>query len=298
MSTQTADDQPVSIAAARDTTSRRSTDRSNWWLYVLLGAGLVVMVGPFVWMTLGAFKTQAELLSVPLTWLPQQWAWTNFERLFERLSFPRYFLNSTLVAGVITLCNVAFGSMVGYALAKLPFIGKRSVLLLVLLTLMVPPAGPVTIVPLFILMSQLDLVNSYAAVILPFAAGPFGVFLMRQFASNIPEDLLDAARVDGAGEWRVFTRIALPLLGPGLAALAIFTFLQAWNGFLWPLIVLTDDEMYTLPVALATFAREGQYQADYGLLMAGSFMIVMPVVLVFLILQRHFTQSIAMTGIK
>ncbi|MDQ3767279.1 MAG: carbohydrate ABC transporter permease, partial [Actinomycetota bacterium] len=109
---------------------------------------------------------------------------------------------------------------------------------------------------------------------------------------------LDAARVDGASEWTVFIRIVLPLLGPGLAALGIFTFLQAWNGFLWPLVVLTSDEMYTLPVALATFAREGQYQADYGQLMAGSCMVVIPVILVFLILQRHFTQSIAMTGIK
>jgi multiple sugar transport system permease protein len=284
------------LEATQDRNRRFSS--GNWWLYVLVSLGLVVMVGPFVWMIIGSFKSQAELLSVPPTWLPAHFSWDNFQRLFERLDFPRYFLNSTVVAGFITLANVAFASMVGYALAKLSFAGRKTVLLLVLLTLMVPPAGPITIVPLFILMSKLNLVNSYAAVILPFAAGPFGVFLMRQFISTIPDDVLDAARVDGASEWTVFRRIVLPLLGPGLAALGIFTFLQAWNGFLWPLVVLTSDEMYTLPVALATFAREGQYQADYGLLMAGSCMVVIPVVLVFLVLQRHFTQSIAMTGIK
>jgi multiple sugar transport system permease protein len=160
---------------------------------------------------------------------------------------------------------------------------------------MVPSS--VTLVPLFVLMSKLGLVNTYAAVILPFAAGAFGVFLMRQFMLGLPRDLLDQARIDGAGEWRIFWQIALPLSKPALAALGIFQFLASWNNFLWPLVALTDESKYTLPVALATFAI-GQNKADYGLLMAGAVALVAPVIVVFLLLQRHFTQSIAMTGLK
>jgi multiple sugar transport system permease protein len=166
---------------------------------------------------------------------------------------------------------------------------------LVLATLMVP--GSVTLVPLFVLMSKLGLVNSYAAVTVPFMAGAFGVFLMRQFMHSIPDDLIDAARIDGAGEWTIFCRIVLPLLKPALAALAVFQFLASWNNFLWPLVALTDQSKYTLPVALATFAI-GQNKADYGLLMAGSVVLVAPVIVLFVALQRHFTQSIAMTGLK
>jgi multiple sugar transport system permease protein len=185
--------------------------------------------------------------------------------------------------------------MVGYALAKLNFLGKRMIMLVVLATLMVP--GSVTVIPLFVLMSKLGFVNTYWAVILPFAVGPFGVFLMRQFMLGIPDDLLEAARVDGAGEFFIFWRIVAPLSLPGMAALGIITFLATWNNFLWPLIVLTDEHMYTLPVALGTFAI-GQHQADYGLLMAGAVALVLPIVIVFLILQRQFTESIATTGLK
>ena len=162
-------------------------------------------------------------------------------------------------------------------------------------TLLVP--GSVLLVPTFVLMSRLGLVDSLWAVILPAAAGPVGVFLMRQFMLQIPDDLLEAARVDGAGEHYIFWRIVMPLSVPALAALAILTFLPSWNALLWPLIVLTSQDNYTLPVALAIFSR-GQFQADYGLLMAGSVILVIPVIAVFLLLQRHFTQSVAMTGVK
>ncbi|HJV29640.1 MAG TPA: carbohydrate ABC transporter permease, partial [Gaiellaceae bacterium] len=238
---------------------------------------------------------QAELLKEPPTWLPESPTVSNYERLWERLDFPRYFWNSTFIAVFITLANLLFCSMVGYALAKLRFFGRDKLFLLVLGTLLVP--GTVTLVPLFVLMSKLDLVDSPWAVILPAAAGPLGVFLMRQFMLAIPDDLLEAARVDGAGEFTIFWRIVLPLSTPALAALAIITFLPSWNALLWPLVVLTSQDNYTLPVALAIFSR-GQFQADYGLLMAGSVVLVVPVIVVFLLLQRHFTQSVAMTGIK
>jgi multiple sugar transport system permease protein len=155
----------------------------------------------------------------------------------------------------------------------------------------------VTLVPLFVLMSTLELVNTLWAVILPAAAGPLGVFLMRQFMLSIPDDLLEAARVDGAGEWTIFWRIVMPLSAPAVAALGIVTFLPAWNALLWPLVVLTGEDKFTLPVALAIFAR-GQFQADYGLLMAGSVVLVLPVIILFFLLQRHFTQSVSMTGLK
>jgi multiple sugar transport system permease protein len=285
---------PVSARAKRRG-RRELAGRAPRWLIALLFAGLLLMIGPFIWMLLGAFKPSAELRNVTPTLLPQDPTLENFSNLFSKLDFATYFANSALIAAVVTLANLLFCSMAGYALAKLEFAGRSKVFGLVLATLMVP--GSVTLVPLFVLMSKLDLVNTYAAVILPFAAGAFGVFLMRQFMLGLPRDLLDAARIDGAGEWRIFWQIALPLSKPALAALGIFQFLASWNNFLWPLVALTDESKYTLPVALATFAI-GQNKADYGLLMAGSVALVVPVILVFLLLQRHFTQSIAMTGLK
>lgn len=280
-------------AAAR--TSREVTGRAPRWLIALLVLGLLLMIGPFVWMLLGSLKTQRELIAVPPTILPEAPTLDNFSNLLRRLDFARFFFNSAFVAIVVTLCNLLFCSMAGYALAKLRFFGRRPVFGLVLATLMVPSS--VTLVPLFVLMAKLGLVNSYASVILPFAAGAFGVFLMRQFMHAIPDDLLDAARIDGASEWRIFRSIVLPLLKPALATLGIFQFLATWNNFLWPLVALTDERMYTLPVALATFAV-GQNKADYGLLMAGSVVLVAPIIVIFLALQRHFTQSVATTGLK
>jgi multiple sugar transport system permease protein len=267
----------------------------RWWLYAVLILGLLAMIGPFLWMLLGSLKTQRELLQIPPTWLPENPTTANYTRLFDRLDFPRYFWNSTLIAVGITLCNLVFCSMMGYALAKLRFFGRDKLFLLVLGTLLVP--GSVTLVPLFVLMSKLNLVDNLLAVILPAAAGPVGVFLMRQFMLGIPDELLEAGRVDGASEFFLFRRVVIPLSAPALAALAILTFLPAWNSLLWPLVVLTSEGHFTLPVALAIFAR-GQFAADYGLLMAGSVVLVVPVVLLFLLLQRHFTQSFTMTGIK
>ena len=264
-------------------------------LHLLLIVGLVLMIAPFVWMVLGSVKTRGELLQVPPTWIPEDPTLDNFTRLFDRFDFMRYAFNSTIVAVAITAGNLLFCSMLGYALAKLRFPGSRPLFLLVMGTLMVP--GSILLVPLFVLMVNLNLVNTHLGLILPFAAQPFGVFLMRQFMQGLPDELLEAARVDGASELRIFFRIALPLAGPALATLGILTFMNAWNMFLWPLVNSTEDEYYTLPVALATFSR-GQNQSDYGLLMAGSLLLVLPVLIVFLALQRHFTQGIALTGTK
>jgi multiple sugar transport system permease protein len=267
----------------------------SWWIYVLLVIGLLLLVGPFIWMVLGSFKTTGELRQVPPTWLPEQWTTANYRDLFDRQNFVRFFLNSTIVAFFVTAGNVVFCSMLGYALAKLSFTGKRILFGVVLATLMVP--GVVTFMPLFVLVANLGLVNTHAGLILPFLAGAFGVFLMRQFIGGIPDELLDAARVDGAGEHYIFWRIVMPLCGPALATLTILTFLGSWNSFLWPLVVASSQDMYTLPVAVA-FLATGQTETNVALLMAGSVVVILPVIVVFILLQRHFTQGIAMTGIK
>ncbi len=268
---------------------------TGWWIYLLLLGGLLLIVGPFIWMVLGSLKTQAEFLQTPPTWIPEQVTFDNYQRLFTRLDFPRFFSNSAIVAAAVTAGNLVFCSMVGYALAKMRFAGRDKVFVLVLGTLMVP--GSVTVIPLYVLISMMGLTNSFGGLILPFLATAFGVFLMRQFMLGIPDELLEAARIDGASELRTFWQIVMPLATPALATLAILTFLGSWNSFFWPLIVATSEQMYTLPVALATFAT-GQYQADHGLLMAGSLVIVLPVLIVFILLQRLFTEGIATTGIK
>jgi multiple sugar transport system permease protein len=265
------------------------------WIHLGLIIGLLLLVGPFIWMLLGSFKTTAEIRQVPPTWLPLNPTTQNYSDLFAKQEFPRYFLNSTIVAVAVTAGNLLFCSMLGYALAKLSFPGKRLLFVIVLGMLMVP--GIVTFVPLFVLVTNMGLANTHLGLLLPFLAGPFGVFLMRQFIGELPDELLDAARVDGATEYYIFSRIILPLSVPALATLGILTFLASWNNFLWPLVVAQSQDMFTLPVALALFAT-GQNNTNFGLLLAGAVVVVVPVLLVFLTLQRYFTQGIAMTGFK
>jgi multiple sugar transport system permease protein len=265
------------------------------WVYLVLGVGLLLMLAPFLWMLLGSLKPEAELQRVPPTWWPEAPSLDNYRQLFDRLDFPRFFTNSTFVAVAVTVGNLVFCSMVGYALAKLDFAGKRLLFALVLGMLMVP--GVVTFVPLFVLVSNLGLVNTYPGLILPYLVTPLGVFLMRQFISGLPDELLEAARIDGAGEWRIFARVILPLCGPALATLGILTFLSSWNNFLWPLVVAQSEDKYTLPVALALYSV-GQNATRYGLLLAGSVVVIVPVIALFVALQRYFVQGIATTGIK
>ena len=265
------------------------------WSYIFLIAGLALMVGPFLWMLLGSLKPESDFLRNPPTFLPSAPTTDNYGRLFDQLNFPQFFFNSAVIALAITVGTLVFCPMLGYALAKLRWHGKRVVMALVLATLMVP-AG-ITLIPNFILMSNLGLVNSYPGLILPFLAGPFGVFLMRQFMLGIPDELLEAARMDGASEFKIFWSVVMPIATPVLATLGILTFLGSWNSFIYPLVMATEPRMYTLPVALATFAT-GQYQADHGMLMAGSVILVVPVLVVFILFQRWITEGIATTGLK
>ncbi len=264
-------------------------------LHVALIVGFVLMAIPFVWMILSSFKTTREIRQAPSRWIPEEPTLQNYRDLFDRLDFPRYFFNSTFVAVAVTAGNLLFCSMLGYALAKLEFPGKRALFAVVLATLMVP--GVVTLVPLFVLVSNFNLTNTHAGLILPTVAGAFGVFLMRQFMLGIPDDLLDAARVDGAGEYRIFFRVVLPLCGPALATLGVLTFLTSWNNFLWPSVVASSEDMYTLPVALALFSI-GQQESNVALQMAGATVVVLPVVILFFATQRYVIQGIATTGLK
>ena len=297
--TTTVLDRPVDAAAAASPTPPRRRRRRGFApraiTYTVLTVGLVLWLIPFVWMLLGSLKTQGEILQRPPTWLPQNPTLENFAAWFGPLDFWQFFANSAIVAVFTVLGNLVFCSMVGYALAKMEFPGKRLLFLLVMVTLMVP--GVVTFVPLFVMVSSLGLVNTYPALILPFVTAPVGVFLMRQFMLGIPEPLLEAARLDGAGEWRIFTRIVMPLCGPPLATLGILTFLSSWNNFLWPLVAAQTEEMYTLPVALSLYST-GQNATNYGLLLAGSVLVITPIILLFVFLQRWFIRGVATTGLK
>ena len=288
-----------SATSAPEGAPRRRARRPIRWsrgaTYTALVVGLLLTLMPFIWMALGSFKTQGELLQRPITWWPENPTLDNYERWLSQLNYGQYFTNSIVVAVAVVLGNIIFCSMVGYALAKMQFPGKKVLFALVMLTLMVP--GVVTLVPMFVLVSNMGLVNTYPALILPFLAGPLGVFLMRQFMLGIPDALIEAARIDGAGEFRVFFRIVLPQCGPPLATLSILTFLGSWNNFLWPLVVAQTENMYTLPVALSLYSV-GSNGTYYGLLMAGSVLVVTPILILFLFLQRYFVQGIAMTGIK
>jgi multiple sugar transport system permease protein len=262
---------------------------------LVLTAALAVTLLPFAWMTFASFKTPAELSIRPPTWWPLQPTLVNYAEWLTRLEFPLHFANSFIVAVFVVLGNLVFCSMFGYALAKLDFPGKRALFLLVMGTLMVP--GIVTMIPLFVLVANLGLVNTYPALILPFVATPLGVFLMRQYMLAVPGSLLDAARIDGAGEFRILFRIVLPLCGAPLATLAVLTFLTSWNNFLWPLVVAQTQDMYTVPVALSLYSI-GEGGIQYGLLMAGSMLALLPILVLYLALSRLVIRGMTATGTR
>lgn len=263
--------------------------------YGVLMVGLLIWLLPFAWMALGSFKTQGEILRRPPTWWPESPTSQNYDQWFGQLHFTTFFTNSLVVA-LVTVCgNLVFCSMVAYALAKMDFPGKKLLFTLVMVTLMVP--GVVTFVPLFVMVSKMGLVDTYLALILPFITAPLGVFLMRQFMLGIPDALLEAARLDGAGEFRIFSRIVMPLCGPPLATLAILTFLTSWNNFLWPLVAAQSESRYTLPIALSLYST-GQNATNYGLLLAGSVLVISPILALFVVLQRFFIRGVATAGLK
>lgn len=262
--------------------------------YVVLTLGLGLVVTPFGWTVLSSLKPEPEIRRNPPTFLPAEPTLAGYRELFDRLDLAVVFVNSVVVAAVIVAANLLFCSMVAYALTKLPFRLRNVVFALAMMQMMVPPI--VLMIPQFVVVANLGVVNTLFGIVLPYLVMPLGVFLMRQFMAEVPDDLVHAARIDGAGEFRIFFRVVLPLCRPALATLSLITFLTAWNNFLWPAVVAQTQDRYTLPVALAIFSN--QEATHYGLLLAGAVVVVTPVVVLFLALQRFFVEGIASTGIK
>jgi len=269
-------------------------------LYTLLLATSAVMIGPFYWMLATSFKPAGDIFASPPKWIPDPWIMGNYRDVFTLLPFDRYFVNSVLVTVMIVGLNIVFGTAAAYAFAKLKFPGRDVLFFALLLTLMVP--FQVNLIPLYRIMVALHDVNPYLGVdtyfglIAPSAIQVFGIFLMRQFLRSIPDEVLESARVDGASEFRILRSVVFPLAAPGMATLAIFTFLSAWNDFLWPLIVTSSDEMRTLPVGLALLARRNT--VNWGDTMAGTMLSAGPMILVFLVLQRRFIEGLTAGAVK
>jgi multiple sugar transport system permease protein len=263
-------------------------------LYGLLIGGGIIALLPTIWMLSASFMNTGEATSYPPHFFPRSPTLAHYRTLFDRLSLGRYLFNSAFVAVTVTVLSLIVNSLAGYALAKLRFRGRERLFRTLALGLVIPVQ--VSMLPLFLLMKSLGLVNTYWGVIIPGMASIFGIFLIRQYALGIPEDLLDAARVDGASELRIYRSIVLPVIAPILATLAIWTFLATWNDFMWPLIVLSDERRFTLPVALASLS--GEHVQDTELMMAGSVVTVLPVMLAFLLLQRYYVAGIMVGSVK
>ena len=263
-------------------------------LYLLLiGAG-VLTAFPLLWMVSASFMQTGEANTIPPPLLPSEVTFEHYRELFTQLDMGRYLFNSTLLATSVTLLSLLLNSMAGYAFAKFRFPGRDRLFKTLLAALVIP--AQVAMLPLFLLLKEMGLVNTYGGVIVPTMASIFGIFLIRQYTLSVPDSLLEAARIDGASEFRIYWSVILPLIKPILVTLAIFTFMGTWNDFMWPLIVLTDNDLYTLPVALAVFSRE--HVQDNELMMAGAVVTVLPVLLVFLALQRYYMQGIMMGSVK
>lgn len=260
----------------------------------ILAIMALVIVFPFIWMMLTSFKPEAQIAQYPPKLFPDTWTLENYENVWSRIPFARLLLNSVIFAGGVTLVSLLLDSMAAYALSRLEFPGRDAIFIVILIALMLP--FQVMFIPLFVVVHDLGMLDSYSGLIVPRATNAFGIFMLRQFFMTLPRELDEAARIDGASEFGIYWRIILPLSGPALATLAIFHFMYNWNDFLWPLLITSSTEMRTLPAGLALFV--GQHVVEYGVVMAGAVLTLLPLLVAFLFAQRYFIQGIAMTGIK
>ncbi|MEW6555832.1 MAG: carbohydrate ABC transporter permease [Elusimicrobiota bacterium] len=262
--------------------------------YSILIFGAVVMLAPFLWMLSTSLKEPGAVFVYPPKWLPVPVRWRNYVDAWNAVPFGRFFLNSILVSLCVTIGQVLTSSLAAYAFARLSFKGRDKIFLGYLATMMIP--FPVTMIPVFILITKLQLIDSIQALILPGLFTAYGTFMLRQFFLSIPKELEEAAVIDGASKFRIWCQIIMPLSKPALATLATFTFMGTWNDFMWPLIVIKTKTKMTLPVGLASF--QGMYYTDWTLLMAASVIVLLPVLLVYIFNQRFFVKGIALTGLK
>lgn len=257
---------------------------------------VVALIGllPYYWMVACSFKTNETMFAVPLQWVPSPINWHAYGDAWRAQDFTRYFLNTTLVAVAITLGNLLLASLAGYSLCKFRYFGRGPLFILILSTMMLPLE--VTMVPLFLIVKALNWPNTYEGLIVPFLVEGFGVFLMRQYLQSIPNELIEAARIDGASEFRIYAQIVMPLCKPALAALGVFTFREAWDMYIWPLIIVTKDSLRTLPLGISLFMSS--FGTAWDQLMAVAAIGTLPMILLFFFLQRSFIQGIAISGLK
>ncbi len=273
---------------------RRPVGLGRALLTLALTIGAVLMLLPFAYMLSTSFKATSEVFTVPLQWVPSELRWENYTTALREHPIGRYFLNSLFVGVSVTLLNLLTCSLAGYSFAKFSYRGRDLLFGIVLGTMMIPLAS--MIIPLYLVVKELGWINSYLGLIIPAGTSAFGIFLMRQWMLTIPDDLLDAARLDGSSEPRIFLEIVLPLSRTALASLAIFIFMWNWDSFLWPLLVASEDAYRTLPLGIALF--ESSYGTNYPQLMAVAFLAMIPVLVVFLVLQKHFIEALTMSSIK
>lgn len=262
--------------------------------YIILIIFTFLFIMPILYTVFNTFKPPSELYQSKFSLLPHKWTFQNYVKAFSSGDFPRYISNTLVVAVISTLLTVVINAMAGFALAKYKFKGSSFILLLFISTLAIPLE--VIMSPIFIVIRNLGMYDSVWGLIIPAAATPTGVFIMRQYFLSIPDELLESARIDGAKEWRIFSRIILPIGKPVVASLAIFSFMWRWNDYLWPLIVVHSPEKYTLQLAISNFS--GEFSVDWDSLLSMSVISMIPVLIVFLIFQRYFLRGIASTGMK
>ena len=268
--------------------------RRSWPVTTVAAIVALVTLSPLLWMVSVSFMAPGEAASFPPPLLPSVPTLENYRALFVVHGIGRYFGNSVLLASLATLLALLFVVPAGYAFAKLRFTGRDAVFKMLVAALVVP--GQIGMLPLFLELKAMGLVNSYAGALVPWLAGIFGIFLVRQYCLSLPDEMLEAARIDGASEARIFTTIVLPILTPVIVTLALFVFLGSWNDFMWPLIILADQDLYTLPVALAALSRE--HVQDNELMMAGSVVTTLPVLVLFLALQRFYMSGLLAGSVK
>lgn len=260
---------------------------------VMTGFALVTLL-PFFWMLSASLMQSGEASVFPPRFLPETITFDNYVQLYEKLNVTRFFLNSLILSVSVTVLSLFVNSMAGFAFAKYAFRGKKQIFAALISSMIIP--GQVTMLPVFLLLNKMGLINTYFGVIIPGLASIFGIFLIRQYLQSVPDSLIEAARIDGANDFLIYRKIILPLAKPVLVTLALFTFMGTWNDFLWPLIVMTKESMYTLPVALANLL--GEHVQDVEMMMAGSVITIIPVLIVFLVLQKYYLQGIMIGGVK
>ncbi|MFC0187043.1 carbohydrate ABC transporter permease [Fictibacillus aquaticus] len=263
-------------------------------MYTLLLFGVILSVGPFYWMFVSATHSSGEIFKVPPNFLPGDKLLENFRNLNESIDIASVMTNSLIITLTFTFFGVLMCTMAGYAFAKFHFKGKDAIFFMLLIAIMIP--YQVTLIPLFEVFAKLNWLNTYQSVVLPQLAFPFAIFLMRQNMAALPDSLLEAARVDGAGEFKIFFTVVLPTMRPALAAVAIFLFMFQWNNFIWPLVVLNTQDMYTMPVALSSLI--GMSRIDYGQVMLGTTISTLPIMIFFLLLQKQFISGILGGSVK